>query len=196
MPGLQLSFTEEDKAAITERFEQLAEFEPGQTVTMEPHESRVSYFGQQYEGVPLVVDGVFWNSNNLAPVREGGRRDPEHSRYSDEHYVELSGEYDYYQGDVVLLTGVDYSFYKRDGQHVPSLGETGLIAWEEYRDDHDRVHLLSESDNEDHWLEPAEEPCDVCGCNRMKHWTYDDGYNHAGGHECPACGDVKERSGP
>lgn len=192
------SFTDEDRERITETVREVSRFEEGDRVTVEPSDTGINYFGSEYEGVPLVVRGVFWRSNGLSAVRPGGRNAPEHSTYSEEHYVELTGDYEYLADEIeqVLVYDWEYKFYDVDGQRIPPLGERGLIPWSEYQDEHDRVFLPSESDNETHWLEPADEPCDVCGSNMMKHWHYDNGVQTAGGHECSACGDVKESNAP
>lgn len=196
MTGVQVRFTEEDKEAITERFRELARFEQGDRVTVEPADHDIAYAGQEYEGAPLTVDDVWWNSNTLSAVREGGRHAPEHSDYSEAHYVELQGDYDHYVHDRVLLLTPKYSFTE---EYARPMSESALIPWEEYREEYDRIILLGESpsDHEKHWLAPFENgECEVCGCNMAKHWHYDNGVQSAGGHECAACGDVKVREGP
>jgi len=199
MPGVQLRFTEEDKQQITEQFRELARFADGDKVTVESTDHDIKYAGQEYEGALLTVDDVFWNSSSLVPAPDPDddrfRPADPNENYGEEHFVTLEGDYEYYIHDRVMLLDPEYTFREKG---IHPMSESSLIPWEEYRADHDRMKLVNESpsDNETHWIEPFENgECEVCGCNMAGHWYYDNGIENASGHECAACGDLKESHG-
>lgn len=184
------AFTEEDKQKITDAVRALAKFEEGDRVTVEPDGSpfdpRPSHF-EEYAGVHLTVDDVMWRGNDLHSVREGGRNAPEHSRYSDEHYVTLEGEYEHFNPESVLITSWEYTFQERDTR---PLAEGGLISWEEYRDEYDVVHLKPRVDGKYEYIRPLaddEEPCPVCGCEQRNISGNDQKVVHVGTETCAAC---------
>lgn len=201
MPGVQLAFTDEDKQRITDRMRELARFEEGDRVTVEPSDTDIAYAGRELEGVPLTVSDVFWNSSNLGwvladdhpkPRRyEASRRD----RYGDEGYerraVELQGEYEHTVNYTVFIESIDYSFRDVNGEHVHHMGERALIPWAEYREDHDRVHLKPSRDGKYAYVEPmgaGASPCPVCGCEMRNVSGHDQQVVHVGSEDCAACG--------
>lgn len=171
--------SDEDKAAITARVEELAAFDTGDRVTVEPS-NVTGYFAEEYEGVLLTVEEPLWRGTDISRYTEEGR----HSDYiQEERIIDLP------DNGRVYLDNITYRF---NDERVPLLGERTLIAWQQYRESNDRVYLKTDSEHSKKWLQPADESCDVCGCNTRQHWFHDDGFNQAGSEECAACGHMFE----
>lgn len=179
--------TDEDRELIRDHAQKRATFSEGDRVTMEPKyregETSIAYAGHKFEGMPLTVKSV--GADDVQYANEYAK-----SEHPDD-VLTLS------DGTEVYVGKVRYHFY--EGVH--SLTETGLIPWDEYKQDHDRVYLPPseqnpQSDDTEVWLEPASEPCPVCGCNLVRRSHYDNGVVQAGNESCPACGEVFSQHAP
>lgn len=185
MSVLQHHLSDEEKSRITTRVEELARFERGDHVTVEPMDTDIAYAGRELEGVHLVVDRASWHGNDLSRNPEDMRqRSPEY--FQPERVIELD------DGSEVYLHNIEYYFVEPGY----SMSEDALMPWSEYRESHDRVQVWTDEQYTSVYLEPAEEPCAVCDCNLVRSSFYDNGIIQAGSEKCPACGDVKAEHTP
>lgn len=175
--------TDEDRELIRDHAQKRATFSEGDRVTMEPKyregETSIAYAGHECEGMPLTVESV--GADDVRYADEYAK-----SEHPDD-VLTLS------DGTEVYVGKVRYHFY--EGVH--SLTETGLIPWDEYKQDHDRIYLPPSEENPqgsdtEIWLEPHADggKCEVCGCNLVRHSFWDNGVVSAGRESCPACGEV------
>lgn len=176
--------TDEQKARITEVAEEVAEFEAGDNVTVEPTDHGVSYCGKELEGVHLVVSGVTWRGNDVE-----NHADDYEVRWPDQYEEERRVECE--DGEDLYLSSFEYQFE----QPALSMSSRAVISWDEYKSEHDRVKLFTDENHTSVFLEPCD-PCEVCGCNRERVSHYDNGVVQAGSVKCPACGTVKEQHAP
>lgn len=195
---LRHSLSDADRDRLTDHAKSLAEYEPGDRVTMKPFDHDVPHAGRELVGAPLVVEEVVWRDLDTTTEPEG-----EAARYDsveESDYIEIDA--DEWATDKQVYARPSRIEYRFENERAPITGEFGLIPWAEYREEHDRVTLYPEvgerrSDHTQKWLEPFEDDeCDVCGCNMARHWYWNNGVQCAGGNECAACGDVKERHAP
>lgn len=187
------NWTEEDKERIVEKIEEVANYEEGDRVTVEPQDHEIPYAGREYEGMPLTVKGVTFRGDDLEhPNNVNYTRTPDDH---EDRFVELSGEYEYYEGDEVYVASFEYDLADPNGNTVlDGFNDTVLIPWDEYREEHDRIFLPG-SKNTTVWLEEGKD-CGICGSNLLRHSYYDNGVVTAGKESCPACGDVKAEHSP
>jgi hypothetical protein len=141
----------------------LAAFEVGDRVTVEPQGEDIPYLGKAFEGVPLVVDRVVVTNDDVTPV--DAVDDPDEDRIVDDFYVETIR----YEFDTEFTT--------------TPLSEDLLIPW----DDHDgRIHLRPHGDRYRYITEGSE--CPVCGRTAVevdgKRLTVD----HTQTRSCAVCG--------
>lgn len=157
-------------AQLLERVREIAVFDEGQLVTVEPQGDDVPYAGKEFEGVPLRVDEAIYTDEDVVPAEEARNTDDfDRDRVSDGRYI----------------TSVRYRF-ESEYTTFP-LPESCLILWDEYDG---RVHLRPHGDRYS-YIEDGDE-CPICKRTTVLVEGRRASRDHSQTRSCAVCGYEKD----
>lgn len=156
-------------AQIAQRVQEIAKFEAGDLVTVNPENSDIPYAGKEFEGVPLQVNEPFHTEDDLLRIDQVDNDDLKKSRVVGAEYVE----------------NVRYTFHS-DYTTIP-LTESRLISWEKYNGP---VHLRPHGDRYC-YVEDGDK-CPICRRTAILVEGKKDSHDHSQTRTCAVCGYEKE----
>lgn len=195
--------TDDDRKRITEKVNELAKFEEGDHVTVEPSDHDVPYGGRELEGVLLTVDEAVWRDLDTYHPRMEDKDHIDMDRVIEldaTHFVQTDPD-DGYESDRWYIRDIEYTFKHLDGHGAKDytgrpmpMGERSLIPWcefiDEYYPDESPIHLKPHRDGRYEYIFPHKDDheCPICGSTMRKASGHDNSVVHVGAEVCAACG--------
>lgn len=186
-------YSEELLDEIEAVVDDLATFEAGDLVTVEPVDHDIAYAGEDMEGVPMTIDEpiVQFNSD-VAFVRQTDPTVHPGNHEIDEASLIDTDDFDEeYIADIIewlRVTNIRYCF---EGSPKMEMSESALISWEQYQDEYQQngeVNFLTDNRDEHHSVHRDEDTeCPVCTAQWVEtvQWDRPSG---AGRQSCAVCG--------
>lgn len=191
MPNIGHELTDNDCEKLTEKAEEIAEFEEGDLVTIKPSGNDVPYHNDHLECAPLRVTNVGWSTHEISRA-ENARQ---HHK-PDDHEERFVGDY--------YLDRVEYTLeYAVPGQYEGDfrMSDYGIISWEEFKSEYDERINFTQGNGTGRKestcrLEKNGTECPICESTWEKQSWWSNGVVSGGTEACAVCGYVKDRHLP
>lgn len=194
-------FSEQLNQRLEDTVRNLAQFDPGDHVTVEPPDHDIPYAGSYLEGVPLEIEHLVLRADtstgSLATIRSESERERPHlDDYPDDAFVPVDdvAPDEWLSDDTQFLLITDIACTVTHPDVHTELSESALIHWDEFRSQHQRHqrirHVVDEPCHRYAYTErnPEDDPCPVCG----SHWRTVRGCDEPPGlhsEDCAVCGE-------